>query len=162
MRPIRATPSSAEPSDQTGGTPAQTARRSSGSAPPHCEASRPPAGPCRAGALASESRPAVPVPDSGPCLGPIGWRPRQGARLKARDGRLRYRRVDHQGLPHVLGLKPSLALAPVPTTPSGMARASQAKGSAVPHLPRATGLGPVCSLLFLPASWSRPATFPPN
>ena len=45
-------------------------------------------------------------------VGPIGLRPRQVARIKARDGRLRYRRVYHQGLQHGLGLTTIIGIGP--------------------------------------------------
>src|SRR5437867_8449515 len=70
MLPIRATPSSDGPSDQSGGTPARTARRSYGTAQQHCELYHPPVGLCRAWALATETRPAVPVPGSAHCRRP--------------------------------------------------------------------------------------------
>jgi hypothetical protein len=67
MWPIRAIPSSVEPSDRTGGTPAQTGQRSYGSARLQCESCPRPAERGRVWALASESPPVVPVPGSGPC-----------------------------------------------------------------------------------------------
>jgi hypothetical protein len=65
MRPIRATPRSDEPSEQTGGTPGRTGQRKYGSAPPHCEFCPRLAGHGRVWALASETPPAVPVPAGG-------------------------------------------------------------------------------------------------
>ena len=161
MRPIRATPSSDEPSDQTGGTLARTAQRSYGNAPPRCESSRPPAGLSLVWALATESRPAAPVPGLGHCR-----RPHRPERAASGGGRGTERkplpqRLDHQGVQHVLCLTAIVGMGS-PTTPKGMARASQAKGNAVPQWPRARGLGPVCSPLFLPASWSHPATPHPS
>jgi len=70
MQPVRATPSNAEPSDQTGGTPSRTARRSYDSARRHCESSQSPAGLFRAWALAAESLFVVPVPELGHCRRP--------------------------------------------------------------------------------------------
>jgi len=86
MQPVRAIPSNAEPSDQTGGTPARTARRSCGSARPQCESSQPPAGLCRAWARAVESLSAVPGPELGQCHRP--HRPvRVGSCADRRTGR---------------------------------------------------------------------------
>jgi hypothetical protein len=70
MRPIRATPSSDEPSDRTGGPPVRTEQGSSGSAPPHCESCPRQAARGRAWAPASETLPAGPVPAWGPCRRP--------------------------------------------------------------------------------------------
>ena len=70
MRPIRAIPNSDAPSDQTGGTPAQTAQRNYGSVPPHCESCLRPAARCHVWALASETPPIGPVPGSGHCPRP--------------------------------------------------------------------------------------------
>jgi hypothetical protein len=86
MQPIRAIPSSDAPSDQTGGTPAQTAQRSYGSAPPHCASSRPPAARCRVWALATEHLPGVLVPESGHCR-----KPHQPARAARREDQGRER-----------------------------------------------------------------------
>lgn len=87
------------------------------------------------------------------CVGPVSYAPSACSRGKSRGAR--------HGTP-ASGVggwitkarstacvwPPSLALAPVTMTPNGMARAAQTRGSAVPHLPRSTGLGPVCSPLF--------------
>src|SRR5438093_8911046 len=70
MRPIRAIPSSDEPSDRTGGTPVRTGQRNYGSALPHCESYPPQAGLCPVGALASESPLVVPVLELGHCRRP--------------------------------------------------------------------------------------------
>ena len=67
MQPIRATPSSDELSERTGGTPVRIGQRNCGSAPPHCESCPPHAGLGRVGALARETPPVVPVPGSGHC-----------------------------------------------------------------------------------------------
>jgi hypothetical protein len=70
MRPIRAIPSSAAPSDRTGGTPAQTEQRSYGSVPPHCESCPRPTARGRAWALASESPPVALAPGWDHCRTP--------------------------------------------------------------------------------------------
>ena len=80
MRPIRAIPSSDEPSGRSGGTPGQTGRRSYGSAPPRCEACPRPVAHGRAWALASASRPAMPGPASGHCP-----KPPRPARVASRE-----------------------------------------------------------------------------
>jgi hypothetical protein len=56
MRPIRAIPSSDEPSDHSGGTPARTAPRSYGSARPRAESCRLPAERCLVWGLVNGSR----------------------------------------------------------------------------------------------------------
>ena len=58
------------PSDQSGETLAQTARRSYVNARRHCESCPPPVGLCHAWGLASEILPAVPVPEWGHCRRP--------------------------------------------------------------------------------------------
>jgi hypothetical protein len=70
MRLIRATPSSDEPSDRTGGTPVRTGQRNYGSVPLHCESCPRPAGLYPGGALASENPPGVPVPELAHCRRP--------------------------------------------------------------------------------------------
>jgi hypothetical protein len=102
MRPIRALPSSDEPSDQPGGTPAQTARRSYGSAPLHCESSRPPTAPCRVWALAAENLPGGPAPESG-----HGRTPQRPARVVSHAGR-----DTGQGTPPPAGGPPGRAARP--------------------------------------------------
>src|SRR6266540_3791500 len=70
MPPIRAIPSSDGPSDQSCGRCAQTAQRSYGSAPPHCESCPRPTELCLVWALATESLRAAPVPGSAHCRRP--------------------------------------------------------------------------------------------
>jgi hypothetical protein len=70
MRPIRATPNSAAPSDRTDGTPGQTVRRSYGSAPPHCESCLRLAARGRVEALASETPLAALAPGWDHCRTP--------------------------------------------------------------------------------------------
>ena len=101
--------------------------------------------------------PACPLLSRAIAVRPIGLHAREVAWVETRDRRLRHRRMDRQGLQHVLGLTAIVRVGSGHHDPNGMARASQAKCNAVPHLPRSTGLGPVCSPLFLLASWSRPA-----
>ena len=83
MPPIRAIPNSDTRSDQSDGRCAQTGQRSYGNAPPHCEASPPPAGLCPFGVLASESLPAAPVPERDRCHRPHRLAP--AASLEDRD-----------------------------------------------------------------------------
>ena len=82
MPPIRATPSSAAPSDRTGGTPVQPGQRNYGSAPPHCESCPRPTALCHVWVLASETPPVVPVPGSDHCR-----RPHRLTRAASRAGR---------------------------------------------------------------------------
>ena len=64
------------------------------------------------GRLQPKACPPCPFLTRAIAVGPIGLRPRQVARIKARDASLRCRRVYHQGLQHVLRLTAIVGIGP--------------------------------------------------
>lgn len=126
------------PIGRSAGTPAQIGRKSFGSARPRCESSsrQGDAGPAPASAASRRPHPLAPV---------AMLRSSTVTTALSAVGGNSTRRCKSPSV------WPSWTLAPVTPAPSDMARASHARWKAIPHLPRSTGLGPVCSPPFLPA-----------